>query len=366
MLPPLKNRPPVYTYFDNTGRKQDEKSKKAEQDLLQIWRRAWWAQGFKPVVLGIGEAMNNPLYRKVQMLELESEMETEMMRWLAWGNMGTGILSNWLAVPMAKHDEPLLNFLRRGQYPSLTRYEGMENGLFVGSKDDVDKVITIALNSKDLESAHSITEAVPAEILTTDSKPDSIAFYNPSTIASNYKIVDQKLVNEETTTDGLIMLAHMINSHLHMTWQNIFTSGIAVLKPLAQNTTSMIEPGIDIARNLSQCGRTPMPISCPPNRPRCKACVSSQPLSITDSTGVQEQEHAVRNRHRTAPIHSSKPDPRQRRLELQVHPPQHKSRRLGPRGNQGASRGQESPPSPAWPTSKMLSRQNTALRARFG
>lgn len=282
VLPPLKHRPPVYTYFDSAGRRKDEKSKNAENELLQIWRRAWWAQGFKPIVLGNGEAMNNPLYRRVQALQLKPEMETEMMRWLAWGNMGTGILCNWLAVPMAKYDDPLLSFLRRGEFPTLTRYEGLENGLFVGTREDIDKALKIALDSKNFETASSIAEAVPPEVLIADpEQPKSIAFYSLNTIATKYKAIHEKLKNEATRSDGLAMLPLLINSHLHMTWQNRFTSGIAVLKPLAQNTTSMIEPAIDVARNLSQCAETPIPASCPPNRPRCQPCVSSQPMLIT-------------------------------------------------------------------------------------
>ncbi|KAK0353497.1 hypothetical protein LTR02_003009 [Friedmanniomyces endolithicus] len=276
VLPPLAKRAPVYTYFESTGK--DEKSKTAEQQLLQLWRRAWWAQGFRPVVLGKPEAMNNPLFRAVQGLELEPEMEKEMMRWLAWGNMGTGILSNWLAVPMAAHDDNMLAFLRRAEYPSLTRYEGLENGLFVGNREDINKALKEAIASPAIKRVKGMAEAVAAETFTVDPEHSAIALYSTSTITSKYSLIGQKLDKPSTAGDGLAMLPALINSHLHMTWQNIFSSGIAVLKPLPQHTTTLIEPAIDIARNLSQCPDTPIPASCPPNRPRCKPCVSSQML----------------------------------------------------------------------------------------
>ncbi|KAK5119313.1 hypothetical protein LTR85_007669 [Meristemomyces frigidus] len=278
VLPPLKERPPVYTYFDATGRRKDDKSKKAEQDLLQIWRRAWWAQGFKPVVLGRPEAMNNPQYRAVQTLELEPELDMEMMRWLAWGNMGTGILCNWLAVPMAAHDDPLLTFLRRGEYPALVRYEGLDNGLFVGGKEEIDKALKAAVNNPAVKRVKSMVEAVPSGTFEVDPAHDGVAFYSTATITAKYISIKEKLEDPETIGDGMAMLPPLINSHLHMTWQNTFTSGIAVLKPLPEHTTALIEPAIDIARNLSQCSETPIPASCPPNRPRCKPCVSSQML----------------------------------------------------------------------------------------
>ena len=279
VLPLLKDRPPIYTYFDAGDRRKDEKSKKAEQELLQIWRRAWWAQGFKPVVLGRSEAMNNPQYRRVQALELKPELEFEMMRWLAWGNMGTGVLSNYLVVPMSTHEDPLLTFLRRGEYPELTRYQGLENALFVGGKDDVEKAVQKTLSSSNLDLAKSIAEAAP-DLFTVDSKHDGVACYSLKTTLDAYAPIQGKLGLESTTGDGLTMLAGLINSHLHMNWQNTFSKGIAVTKPEAKFTTTLIEPAIDLARNLSACSYTPMPTSCPPNRPKCQPCVSMQPMRI--------------------------------------------------------------------------------------
>lgn len=276
VLPPLAKRAPVYTYFDANAKPNDEKSKKAKLELLQVWRRAWWAQGFKPVVLSKSEAMNNPLYRSVAGLgKLQPEMESEIMRWLAWGNMGTGILCNWLAVPMDKHDAPLLSFLRRAEYPELTRYEGLENGIFVGSKEAIEAALRLAFENPSINITSSIADAVPPSTFTIDKDQKAIAFYSADNIKAKYTAIHNKLSSSETIAEGLAMLPQLINSHLHMTWQNTFSSGIAVLKPLPEHTTSIIQPAVDLARNLTQCADTPIPASCPPNRPRCKPCVSS-------------------------------------------------------------------------------------------
>lgn len=287
VLPPLRERPPVYTYFDPSNRRTDELSKNAEQELLQIWRRAWWAQGFKPIVLGRAEAMNHPLYRTVQTLKsteeqdkpgLSVELETEMMRWLAWANMGTGVLCNWLAVPMAAYEDPLLGFLRRGGYVGVTRYEGLGNGLFVGTKEAIEGVVKAAVGNQNIKNFNSMYEAVPDGTFAVDTQHEGIAFYSTATITSKYLAIRDKLEDPETIGEGMAMLPPLINSHLHMTWQNRFSSGIAVLKPLPRHTTALITPAIDIARNLSQCAATPIPASCPPNRPRCQPCVSSSML----------------------------------------------------------------------------------------
>lgn len=275
VLPPLRHRPPVYTYFDPAVRRKDEKSRKAERELLQIWRRAWWAQGFKPIVLSKSEAMYNPMYRRVQGLAFNKGFEHELMRWLAWSNMGTGILCNFMAVPMAPYNDPTLAFLRRGEYPELMRYDELGSGLFVGSKEHIDAAVKEAIESPAIKRVKYLDEALASDVIKTDSKSNGIAFYSDSVIKARYPEIKEKLDDLETVGDGLAMLPPLINSHLHSTWQSLFPKGIAVLKPLPEHTTALIEPAIDLARNLSQCSFTPLPSSCPPNRPKCKPCVSN-------------------------------------------------------------------------------------------
>lgn len=124
VLPPLRNRPFIYTYYEpNKGNDREEDN--ADAQLLLAWRRAWFAQGFRPVILGPGEAMNNQLYELVQPLNLKPELESELFRWLAWGHMGDGMLADWHCFPMARYDNALLTYLRRGTDPALiTRFEG--------------------------------------------------------------------------------------------------------------------------------------------------------------------------------------------------------------------------------------------------
>lgn len=280
VLPPEANRPPIYTYFDISARKKDKKSQEAEKELLEVWRRAWWAKGFKPVVLGPPEAKANPHYRTLLGLELEKEMETELFRWLAWGQMGTGILCNWLAVPMGTYDDPLLTFMRRGEYPKLTRYGDLGNGLFVGSKDQIEATIKTALSHPDILKKKSLMDAAP-KAFTVDKNHDGIAFYSPSVIKSQYSKVQAKLSEDATHAEGLHMLAQVINAHLHRTWHASFPLGVAVLKPLPQHTSTMIAPAVDLARNITQCPDTPEISSCPPNAPNCAPCVSTSPMRIS-------------------------------------------------------------------------------------
>jgi hypothetical protein len=277
LLPPLKDRPPIYCYYDRTIQK-DEASKDAESDLLLTWRRAWWAQGFKPVILSAAEAMNNPMYDELQRLEIDPDLKTDLMRWLAWENMSGGLLAQYTLLPMAARQDPLLVYLRRGEHPGLTRWNELDNGLFAGSKADITSAIKATLGGSQLKTAKDFHKAAPAESFKIDNYPKSVAFYDATSIEKKYGKVAEALKASRAT--GLKSLNQLIISHLHSTWQNVFKDGIAVLKPLPRHSTHMITNAFGLAKALAQCAETPMPSSCPPNNPKCSPCVSTSPMRV--------------------------------------------------------------------------------------
>ncbi|KAI9759989.1 MAG: plasma membrane fusion protein prm1 [Chaenotheca gracillima] len=286
VLPPLRTRPPIYTFFDTTV-KRDKAAKDAEEKLLLGWRRAWWAQGFRPIVLARAEAMKNPMYETFQFrlrdkdndMEMDPQLEIELVKWLAWEHMGTGILSNYLAIPMAPFEDPLLSYLRRGEYPQLTRYEGLDGGVFSGERSGISAAVKQALDNPDLLKAKSFIEAVPKDAFTVDPSHDGIAFYDMNIINDRYKVVSETYA--KSASDGKEALAQLINEHLHSTFQNSFSQGIAVLKPFPAHMTTLVEPALQIADLLGECSSSPMPTSCPPNKNRCNPCASAHRLQIT-------------------------------------------------------------------------------------
>ena len=271
MLPPLSKRPPIYTFYDDLAEK-DEKIKAAENKLLLLWRRAWWAQGFRPVILGRSEAMMNPLYEGIQVHKLQPQMEAEIVRWSAWGQMGTGILANWLAIPMGPHDDLLLSRLRQGEYSKLTQYEGLGTGLYSGEKNAINAAISEALKSPELEKSSSFFDVVKQDTIHVAPKPDTVAFYSAQTNAEHYKSITSTLA--ENKADGLRDLAQLITSHLHLTFLNTFTDGIVVLTPHSEHTHLLTEYALTLADALRSCPASPMPSSCPPNHPGCMPCSS--------------------------------------------------------------------------------------------
>lgn len=276
VLPPLRTRRPVYTFYESSD-KSDDEEKEADRKLLLVWRRAWYAQGFRPVVLTRAEAMNNPLYEAVQQLKIDPALQADLLRWLAWENMGTGLLADWHCFPMARYDDWLLSSLRRGALPThITRFENFDSGLFAGEKTRIGEAIKEAIKAAN-SHASSITELIPPEFFRIE-KPTSLAFYNAAAISTHYSALSDK--HAGSSTARRLALVELVNAHLHNTFQSSFSSGIAILRPLPERTMALVEPALRLAKALAQCPTTPF-ASCPPNRLKCQPCVSSsKPMPI--------------------------------------------------------------------------------------
>jgi hypothetical protein len=253
LLPPLRERPPIYTYYD-VPEKQDKSVSLAEHRLILAWRRAWWAQGFRPVVLSHAEATHHPLHQLFQHMKLDPKIDFEVMRWLAWGHMGGGVLVNWLALPMAEYENPMLSFLRRNEYPKLSRVQSLDNAVFFGERLAVEDAIKKVANNELLKNVTAnkdkltklvnkeggpVANLLAAVDVAVDAKANGIALYNFATISSKYKTVGDKLKNT-TQAEGLDLLANLINSHLHLTWQEQHPEGVAIVKPLPEHTTALM------------------------------------------------------------------------------------------------------------------------------
>lgn len=283
LLPPLAERPPIYTYYDHKSG-QNKELLAAESELLVTWRKAWWAQGFRPVILGPAEAVSNPLFKELQLMKLDAAMELELERWLAWEKMGTGMLCHYTLLPMGAHEDPLLSYLRRGEYPHLTRFDKIGSGLFVGSKDEITVAVKQAFANKGLKDSKDMITALKQETFEVDPKHESLAYYNPATIKSKFAGIAGRVVDKDlkfTGAVGLQILNKLIVAHLHVTWQNIFTKGIALIKPEMEHMSGIIEPALHLSKLLAQCPESPAPNSCPPNFPGCRLCTPASPIKIT-------------------------------------------------------------------------------------
>lgn len=283
VLPPLPSRRRIYTYYNPKYNPKKHSSKElkddqaADAELLLAWRRAWFSQGFWPVVLTPGDAMQNPQYQIVQQLNLSPELENEVFRWLAWGHMGTGLLADFECFPMARYDDDLLTALRGGTDPDfIIRFENFQGGLYSAEKHRIDEAIDNAVKKLDDKST-SFGELINPELFQV-MQPSALAYYKHATIGSHYPDLQEKM--SHNPSNGRMLLAQLINSHLHTVFQNSFPGGLAVLKPFPQHTTALVEPALRLAKALTQCPDSPAPESCPPNLPDCRPCGSSKQAMV--------------------------------------------------------------------------------------
>lgn len=287
VLPPQPERPYIYTYYDTTV-KRDKEVEQIDRELLLTWRRAWWAKGFRPIVLTQAEAMSNPMYTELHPKGMPKTLEYEFARWMAWGHMGTGLLADYYCLPMAAYDDPLLVHLRRGQYAQLTRFDGLRSGLFVGAKEHINSAVKDALGDARLSTYKSITDAIPDGLFRVE-QPTALTYYDTETLTKKYSAIADAIL--KNPNKGRRELNKLIISHLHIVWQNTFSAGIEVLKPLPAHTTALIEPSLHLAQLLAECPDTLLPSSCPSNKPRCSPCVGSkmrisQPEAFKNSSSI--------------------------------------------------------------------------------
>jgi hypothetical protein len=202
--------------------------------------------------------------------------------------MGTGMLASWHCVPMGAYDDILLSHLRRGQHEHLTRYDGLGAGLFAGEKTVIEEVIKAPLGDARLSTYKTIVEAIGSDKFHAE-QPSSIAHYDSQTIKSKYPTLAKILM--DNAIKGKKELNRLTVSHLHTTWQNTFSSGISVLKPLPAHSSSLVKPAVDLASLLAECPESLLQSSCPPNRPRCSPCIGSklriaQPAEYTNASST--------------------------------------------------------------------------------
>ena len=221
--------------------------------------------------------MKNPNYEIMQSKKISKALETELIRWLAWGYMGSGILANWLLLPMGSHDDHLLSYLRRGRYERLTRYEELGTGLYSGQRTSIDAAISTVLKSRELSSSKTVLEAASdPDLFAVDPKPNDVAFYDPVSLTNLYKPVADALLTNQA--QGLSYLSTLISAHLHANFLNIFASGLSVLTPHGGYSAALYTSALSLATALNTCADSPVPHSCPPNAPKCRPC---SPVHIT-------------------------------------------------------------------------------------
>ncbi|EMR61900.1 hypothetical protein UCREL1_11163 [Eutypa lata UCREL1] len=92
---------------------------------------------------------------------------------------------------MGLRQDALISYLRRGEYPTLTRWEGLQDALFAGSKAEITAAITQVLRSPQVKGAKDFISAVSSDTFQVDPTHDALAFYDTDTLERKYpKVAD--------------------------------------------------------------------------------------------------------------------------------------------------------------------------------
>ncbi|EQL01389.1 hypothetical protein OCS_02902 [Ophiocordyceps sinensis CO18] len=278
LLPPLAPRQPIYCYYD-AGTDKPPEEKDAESDLLLTWRRAWWARGFRPLVLTLAAAMKHPSYAQLEQLDMSPAVRRDLTRWLAWHAKGGGMLAHYTLLPTAADEDPMLSFLRRGEFPHLVRWQGLGDALLVGQQDDVGAAIHQAMHPANLRVLETGMADLPGGLIEIDKTAAPLASYAQGVVDKKYPKV--ALDFRIGRARGLRSLNKLMTAHLHISWQNRFPEGIEVLKPHPEHTTTLVRDALKLARRLASCSVSSMPSTCPPSQPQCAPCVATAPMRIS-------------------------------------------------------------------------------------
>ncbi|VVT48557.1 uncharacterized protein SAPINGB_P001837 [Magnusiomyces paraingens] len=134
-IPLVPERPAVYAYFDLADpslSKRDEPSSETnhkgnqnhhvESQILETWKRAWYAIGFKPVVLTQKDAKEHYMYQSIEKaLEGRDDLKKILLKnygkWFAYASKEKGILADHRVFPLSRnYDHPTFVKLRENDF----------------------------------------------------------------------------------------------------------------------------------------------------------------------------------------------------------------------------------------------------------
>jgi len=269
---PHVERCAVYTYYVPS---KDKNAAKVEDRMLLAWRRAWWAYGFKPMILGLADAKANKLHEQIFRVKLTPELEAQTMGWLAWSHVGKGLMVDYRVLPMGPRDDSTIVALGRCEFQYMSRFKDFEQKLYSSDKASIDKILTYITThpQKEGDKIKTIEQAIAksgnvADMIHLDSIPTVLADYTPEVVKEKYK--DLKPVD----------LPDLVNAHLHSTFLEQHNDGITVLSPFNGMLDALHQPALELANRIAACpAKNPLPGSCPLNIPNCMPCTEDLPVS---------------------------------------------------------------------------------------
>jgi hypothetical protein len=212
-------RPPMYTFYSplvrasNTAREQ--KTRKADQELLDAWKAAWYDAGWEPKIIGLEEAKRNPKYpafldgfRKIKLYgnggRNQEYNEYCFLRFLAMASVGGGTMADIDMFPLGRSTETLQNTSpdRFTVYQETLNKAGPVPSLCSGTGDEWDRIgqsiLDIAMSQptedgwSDMMALMRLYKSQPDSITLLDHVVGSSEFLTAPTLHAQCRLASQK------------------------------------------------------------------------------------------------------------------------------------------------------------------------------
>lgn len=169
-IPLLQTRHRVYTYVDlqdpktsnktSDNQEELENAYHAESQIVETWKRSWYAMGFRPIVLTPSDAEKHYTYQKLFKLtegkpSLQGRLLKTYGRWFAFANKDSeGILSDHRVLPLSRNfDHPTFAKLRESKFQESLSLFKSDLSLLMCNFNGIKNVLDVIAKSFITEAA---------------------------------------------------------------------------------------------------------------------------------------------------------------------------------------------------------------------
>jgi hypothetical protein len=244
MIPETPPRCKIYTYFDG-----DVESPININDIgmLHVWKRAWYAFGFDPIVLDKSDAERHPRFKEFQAITSQESYKQANRKWFAWLVNGAGILSHYKVLPMVSkgEEQDTLDFLSACKFGYPTKYRLTDMDFVHGDANEAAGIINSIIrgDSQKLNDIFYMEEE------------NALAYYSAWHLA-------QVTGSEIPERDIPILM----NTHLHHSFLSRYEQGISIVDPFPEEADVFMAPAFRLAKRLATCPENPYSDTCPPTQ----------------------------------------------------------------------------------------------------
>lgn len=237
VFPSAPVRPKIYTYTELSFQQSVSDPEATEQklkfnlenEILETWKRAFYAMGFDPVVLQLSDALKHPKFSTyIEVSDKEKKFKRmKHAKWFALASIGSGAFSDYRVIPVTRtFNTTTFNILRHTHIPKSFKFIDSDSiPIAITSASTTEKIIQLILESEDSDDK-SLQSRIAGEFqLYPGGNQNDIAYYSDKNIkAINLGKLDKKNIDP-------IYTLTLMNTHLHQIFIHSNSEGINYFDP---------------------------------------------------------------------------------------------------------------------------------------